>query len=320
MAQKKEDLPINVDVDLKNGGTITYATEVISTIAGVAANEIEGIAGMCISGGLSDIIGRNRNITRGVKVEMGGEEASFDLYVIVEYGQPIQKVCHDVQENVRKAIESMTGLHVLRVDVHVQGVSFEKEKKAQEIGIEASRSPALVAPAAIEKAKEPKKVQKKPVKPAEVPAAEAAPTDAPKEAEKAPEEAAPAAAEDALEAPALKEQPAEKPSADAEAMPQEADEKKPKARKKKKAAEKDDKLRETVKELEPLKVVDDEHDAKEASNAAGNLENAITESLAPDAAPAEEEAQEDEAEESAIDWKAGPAAGGSREAAVKTDK
>ncbi len=143
MAQKKEELPVNADVDLQNGGTITYAPEVISTIAGVAANEIEGIAGMCISGGLSDIIGRNRNITRGVKVEIGSEEASFDLYLIVEYGQPIQKVCHDVQENVRKAIESMTGLHVARVDVHVQGVSFEKEKQQQELGIEASRNPAL---------------------------------------------------------------------------------------------------------------------------------------------------------------------------------
>ena len=145
MAQKKEELPVNADVDLQNGGTITYANEVISTIAGVAANEIDGIAGMCISGGLSDIIGRNRNITRGVKVEIGSEEASFDLYVIVEYGQPIQKVCHDVQENVRKAIESMTGLHVVRVDVHVQGVSFEKEKQQTEINIEAAKSPALTA-------------------------------------------------------------------------------------------------------------------------------------------------------------------------------
>ena len=74
-----------------------------------------------------------------------GGDASFDLYVIVEYGQPIQKVCHDVQENVRKAIESMTGLHVVRVDVHVQGVSFEKEKQQTEINIEAAKSPALTA-------------------------------------------------------------------------------------------------------------------------------------------------------------------------------
>ena len=130
MPQKKEELPINVDVDLQNGGTITYANEVIAIIAGVAANEVEGIAGMVVSGGIGDIIGRNRNITRGVKVEIGSEEASVDLYIIVEYGQPIQKVAHEAQENVRKAIESMTGLHVVRVDVHVQGVSFEKENKA----------------------------------------------------------------------------------------------------------------------------------------------------------------------------------------------
>ncbi len=146
MAQKKEDLPINVDVDLQNGGTITYANEVLSIIAGVAANEVEGIAGMCVSGGLSDIIGRNRNVTRGVKVEIGAEEVSVDLYVIVEYGKPIQRVCHDVQENVRKSVESMTGLHVVKIDVHVQGVSFEQEKKTMQSSIEASKNLAIAAP------------------------------------------------------------------------------------------------------------------------------------------------------------------------------
>ena len=136
MPQKKEELPMNVDVDLQNGGTITYANEVIAIIAGVAANEVEGIAGMCVSNGFGDIIGRNRNVTRGVKVEIGSEEASVDLYIIVEYGQPIQKVSREVQENVRKAIESMTGLHVVRVDVHVQGVSFEKENKDTQAGLD----------------------------------------------------------------------------------------------------------------------------------------------------------------------------------------
>lgn len=129
MPSKKDNLPVSVDVDLDNGGTIKYANEVIAIIAGVAASEVEGIAGMCTSGGISDIIGRNRNITRGVKVEIGSEEASVDLYIIVEYGSPIQKVAGEVQENVRKAIETMTGLRVVCVDVHVQGVSFEKEKK-----------------------------------------------------------------------------------------------------------------------------------------------------------------------------------------------
>ncbi|MBE5787999.1 MAG: Asp23/Gls24 family envelope stress response protein [Clostridia bacterium] len=165
MPQKKENLPVKVDVDLQNGGTITYANEVIATIAGVAANEVDGIAGMCISGGFSEILSRNRNITRGVKVEVGSQEAAVDLYIIVEYGKPIQRVATDVQENVRKALESLTGLHVVRVDVHVQGVSFEKEKKAAQSSIEAAKQPILTPaePAAAESPAEEPKAEEIPV-------------------------------------------------------------------------------------------------------------------------------------------------------------
>ena len=131
MASKKDNLPQTVENDMEQGNTITYANEVVAIIAGVAAGEVEGIAGMCSVSGI-DILGRNKNITRGVKVEIGAEEASVDLYIIVEYGTPIQKAAQDAQENVRKAIETMTGLHVVRVDVHVQGVSFEKENSVLE--------------------------------------------------------------------------------------------------------------------------------------------------------------------------------------------
>ncbi len=135
MAPKKDNLPLSLEKDENASSTITYANEVIAIIAGVAANEVEGIAGMCTSGGISEVFGRNKNITKGVKVEIGSEEASVDLYVIVEYGTPIQTAAMDVQENVRKAIETMTGLHVVRVDVHVQGVSFEKENKELQAGL-----------------------------------------------------------------------------------------------------------------------------------------------------------------------------------------
>ena len=128
---KKENLPRAVETDAEQSNSITYANEVVATIAGVAAGEVEGIAGMCnVSGGLL----KKSGITKGVKVEIGTEEASVDLYVQVEYGTPIQKAAHDAQENVRKAIEAMTGLHVVRVDVHVQGVSFEKENSALSAG------------------------------------------------------------------------------------------------------------------------------------------------------------------------------------------
>ena len=138
MAPKKDNLPLSLEQDNDSTGTITYASEVIAIISGVAANEVGGIAGMCTSGGISDVFGRNKNITKGVRVELGTEEASVDLYVIVEYGTPIQTAALNVQENVRKAIESMTGLHVVRVDVHVQGVSFEKENNETLAGIESA--------------------------------------------------------------------------------------------------------------------------------------------------------------------------------------
>lgn len=140
MATKKDNLPLTLDQDEGSTGTITYANEVIAIIAGVAANEIEGVAGMCSGGGITDVFGRNKNITKGVKVELGTEEAAVDIYLIVEYGTPIQTCAAAVQENVRKSIESMTGLHVVRVDVHVQGVSFEKEQMETREGLESLAS------------------------------------------------------------------------------------------------------------------------------------------------------------------------------------
>ena len=143
MAPKNENLPVDAEMKLSDGGSITYANEVIAIISGIAANEIDGIAGMVTSGGFGDIIGKNRNVTRGVKVEVGTEEVSVDLYTIIEYGQPIQRVATEVQENVRKSIEAMTGLKVVRVDVHVQGVSFEKDKREAQSNLEAANVPSL---------------------------------------------------------------------------------------------------------------------------------------------------------------------------------
>lgn len=134
MATKKENLPLTIDQDNNSTGSISYSNEVIAIIAGVAAGEVDGIAGMCANGG--NVFGKNKNITKGIRVELGSEETAIDIYLIVEYGTPIQTAAFNVQENVRKAIESMTGLHVVRVDVHVQGVSFEKEQKETRYSIE----------------------------------------------------------------------------------------------------------------------------------------------------------------------------------------
>ena len=171
-------LPLNTE-DLTPSSNITYNNEVVAIIAGLAANEVEGIAGMCTVSG--SLMSKNRNVTKGVKVEVGTEEVAVDLYVIVEYGIPIQRAAADAQENVRKAIESMTGLHVVRVDVHVQSVSFEQDKKALQAG---AQQAALAAGEVAEAARLPETEPVTPVK--EEKKEEPAPAPAPQEPEKKP--------------------------------------------------------------------------------------------------------------------------------------
>ncbi len=110
-------------------GAVRIADEVVSIIAGLAATEIDGVASMSggIVGGLAEALGR-KNLSKGVKVEVGEEEAAVELSLIVRYGSRIPDVAWSVQENVKKAVENMTGLKVVRVNVHVQGVSFPQQK------------------------------------------------------------------------------------------------------------------------------------------------------------------------------------------------
>ena len=111
-------------------GTIRIADEVVSIIAGLAATEIEGIAGMSggLVGGIAEMLGR-KNFSKGVKVEVGEREAAIDLYIIVKYGTRIPDVALAAQENIKRAIENMTGLSVVEVNVHVQGVNFPEEEE-----------------------------------------------------------------------------------------------------------------------------------------------------------------------------------------------
>jgi len=108
-------------------GVVRIADEVVSIIAGLAATEIEGVSSMSggIGGGIAEVLGR-RNLSKGVKVEVGTEEAKIDIFIIVDYGVRIPDVAWDIQESVKKAVEEMTGLRVAHVNIHVQGVHFPK--------------------------------------------------------------------------------------------------------------------------------------------------------------------------------------------------
>lgn len=118
------------DVKVNDTGKVVFAPDVIATIANLAANEVKGVTGL--GGGFADsitgIFGGKKSYTKGVRVEVGTEEVAVDLSVNVKYGCKIQDVCNDVQEEVKNAIEMMTGLRVVEVNVFVQSVSFEEEK------------------------------------------------------------------------------------------------------------------------------------------------------------------------------------------------
>ena len=117
-------------------GTIRIADEVVSIIAGLAATEVEGVAGMSggIAGGIAEMSGR-KNFSKGVKVEVGEKEAAIDLYIIVKYGVRIPDIALNVQEAVKAAIENMTGLSTVEVNVHVQGVGFPEDVKTEEVRV-----------------------------------------------------------------------------------------------------------------------------------------------------------------------------------------
>ncbi|MFA6308505.1 MAG: Asp23/Gls24 family envelope stress response protein [Clostridia bacterium] len=111
-------------------GAIKVSDEVVAIISGISATEVPGVAGMSggIAGGIAEMLGR-KNLAKGVKVEVGEKEAAIDLYIIVEYGCRIPDVAWEIQERVKKSVETMTGLSVIEVNIHIQGVNIEKDFK-----------------------------------------------------------------------------------------------------------------------------------------------------------------------------------------------
>ncbi len=115
-------------------GEIKISTDVITVIAHTVASEVEGVASMNanIADNISSVLGR-KSTTRGVKVEMTEKDVAIDFYIVVDYGARIPDVAWRIQERVKSAVESMTGMNVTSINIHVQGVSFEKAKEDQKL-------------------------------------------------------------------------------------------------------------------------------------------------------------------------------------------
>lgn len=112
-------------------GSIKIAPEVVATIAGIATNEVAGVAGMCggIVGGIAGMLGSKKNASKGVRVEIHEDTAVIDLSIMVDFGVRIPELSWEIQENVKNNVETMTGLEVTAVNVHIDAVSFEKQKQ-----------------------------------------------------------------------------------------------------------------------------------------------------------------------------------------------
>ena len=106
----------------------------IAVIAGVAVSEVPGVAEMSggFAGGISEVLSGKKNLSKGIKVESGEKETKIDVNIIVEYGTRIPDVAFEIQNKVKAAVESMTGLKVVEVNVHVQGVSTQNMEVSQD--------------------------------------------------------------------------------------------------------------------------------------------------------------------------------------------
>ena len=113
---------------------IQISDDVVSVIAGKAVSEAPGVYAMAggFAGGISEVLSGKKNLSKGIKVEVGEKETKIDVNIIVEYGSRIPDVAFDIQNRVKTAVEGMTGLKVVAVNVHVQGVNTENVDSREE--------------------------------------------------------------------------------------------------------------------------------------------------------------------------------------------
>lgn len=130
--KKEDEIVIN-----EGENSIEISDDVVAVISGMAASEVQGVAEMAggFAGGISEVLSGKKNLAKGIKVEiLDNKETRIDVNIIVEYGARIPDVAFEIQKRVKKSVENMTGLSVLEVNVHVQGVSTTQvEEKTEKL-------------------------------------------------------------------------------------------------------------------------------------------------------------------------------------------
>ncbi len=126
---RTEDTAQNID----NGGSVNISDEVVAVISSMAANEVDGVAGMVnsVAGGFAELLGM-KNLSKGVKTVREGDDVTIYLAVTVEYGARIPDVSWNIQTKVKSDVEAMTGLNVKGVNISVDGITLVEKEQKQE--------------------------------------------------------------------------------------------------------------------------------------------------------------------------------------------
>lgn len=112
-------------------GNIHISEEVLAVIAGAAAMEVEGVGSLSanLSSDLAELLGGKKSMSKGIHITVEEESVRVDVSILVKYGYTIINVAKEVQSGIYNAIENTSGLSVECVNVHVVGISFERDAK-----------------------------------------------------------------------------------------------------------------------------------------------------------------------------------------------
>ena len=141
MEENNEQLENIEEISVEGNDTIKIANDAVATYAGIAVSEVQGVYGMAGGfAGITEALSGRKTLAKGIKVEVTDKNARIDVNIIVEYGARIPDVAFEIQTRVKKSVESMTGLKVLEVNVHVQGVHATTSKEEPEVLPEANNN------------------------------------------------------------------------------------------------------------------------------------------------------------------------------------
>lgn len=126
------------EINVTTDSSVVISEEVVSVIAGVAVSEVSGVVDTAggFAGGISEVLSGKKKLSKGIKVEVGEKETKIDVNIIVEYGTRIPDIAFEIQNKVKNAVKEMTGLDVIAVNVHVQGVKTSAELESKDRDLE----------------------------------------------------------------------------------------------------------------------------------------------------------------------------------------